>query len=181
MNLAGTAWVLGDNVSTDEIVPGRYLGVDDPAELARQAFEGAAPGLVDRIAQGDILVGGANFGTGSSREQAPRAIRAAGFGAIVAASFARIFFRNCVNVGLPVFWSPEAAADVAEGDRVEINPEAGQIVNVTQGAVHRAAPLPPFVREIVASGGLSAYASQRLGGSLVPAGEVPSGEGGRAS
>ena len=181
MILAGTAWVLGDNVSTDEIMPGRYLGVDDPAELARHAFEGAAPGLVDRIARGDILVGGANFGTGSSREQAPRAIRAAGFGAIVAATFARIFFRNCVNVGLPVFWSPEAAAGVAEGDRLEIDPEAGQIVNVAQGAAHLVAPLPPFVREIVVSGGLSAYARQRLGGSLVPAGEGPSEEGGRGS
>ena len=168
MIVAGTVWKLGDNVSTDEIVPGRYLGEDDPAELARHVFESAAPGLGGRITRGDILVAGANFGTGSSREQAPKAIRAAGFGAIVAASFARIFFRNCVNVGLPVFWSPEAAAFADEGDRIEIDSEGGEIVNITKAATHAVAPLPPFVRSIVSAGGLGAYATQRLGGPLVP-------------
>ena len=167
MILAGSAWILGDNVSTDEILPGKYMGLADNAELASHALETGAPGLVGQIERGDILVGGRNFGTGSSRQQAPIALREAGFGAVVAASFARIFFRNCINVGLPVFFSAAAAEAAQEGDRLEIDTEAGVIRNVTQGSEQMVAPLPPFARELVAAGGLVRYASARLGQRLV--------------
>ena len=165
--LAGSAWMLGDNVSTDEILPGQYMGLTDPTELATHALETGAPGLVGRIERGDILIGGRNFGTGSSRQQAPIALREAGFGAVVAASFARIFFRNSINVGLPVFFSVEAADEADDGDRLEINTEVGVIRNVTQGTEHVVPPLPPFARELVAAGGLIRYAAARLGQPLV--------------
>ncbi|MEZ5098621.1 MAG: 3-isopropylmalate dehydratase small subunit [Thermoleophilia bacterium] len=164
----GAAWILGDNVSTDEILPGRYMGLTDLAALGRHALEGVVPGLPARIAPGDVLVGGRNFGTGSSREQAPVALREAGFGAIVAASFARIFFRNCLNVGLPVLWSPTAAAEAREGDRLLIDPASGTIRNVTRGTEHVVPPLPAFAQAIVAGGGLMPYARARLGRTLVP-------------
>ncbi|MEZ5102810.1 MAG: 3-isopropylmalate dehydratase small subunit [Thermoleophilia bacterium] len=163
--IEGAAWILGDNVSTDEILPGRYMGLTDLAALARHALEGIAPGLPARIAPGDVLVGGRNFGTGSSREQAPVALREAGFGAIVAVSFARIFFRNCLNVGLPVLWS---AAEAREGDRLQIDPGSGTIRNMTRGTEHVVAPLPAFAQAIVAGGGLMPYARGRLGRTLVP-------------
>ena len=168
MILRGTAWKLGDNVSTDEILPGKYMGLADEAALGAHALEGGAPGLVERIAPGDILVGGRNFGTGSSRQQAPIALREAGFGAVVAASFARIFFRNCINVGLPVFFSAAAVGEVEEGELLEIDTEVGMIRNTTQGTEHAVAALPPFARELVAAGGLLRYASGRLGQRLVP-------------
>ncbi len=168
MILAGSAWTLGDNVSTDEILPGKYMAVSDEAELATHALEGGAPGLVEQVERGDILVGGRNFGTGSSRQQAPIALREAGFGAVVAASFARIFFRNCVNVGLPVFFSAEAAGATRQGDRLEIDTEVGVIRNVTRDTEHAVPPLPPFARELVAAGGLLEYARGRLGQPLVP-------------
>ena len=169
MMLRGAAWTLGDNVSTDEILPGSYMGLTDNAELASHALETGAPGLVERIERGDILVGGRNFGTGSSRQQAPIALREAGFGAVVAASFARIFFRNCINVGLPVFFSADAAGEVQQGDTIEIDTEVGVIRNTTRGTEHSVPALPPFARDLVAAGGLVAYASQRLGQPLVPA------------
>ena len=168
MIIAGAAWTFGNNVSTDEIVPGRYLGAG-LEELARHVFESGAPGLAERMRVGDIVVGAANFGTGSSREQAPIALREAGFGAVVAASFARIFYRNCINIGLPVFWSAEAAADVAEGDRLEIDTEAGTIRNATREREYHVTPLPSFVQGIVEAKGLVEYARSRLGQSLVPA------------
>lgn len=171
--IEGAAWKLGDNVSTDEILPGRYMGLTDLAELGRHALEGGAPGLVARIAPGDVLVAGRNFGTGSSREQAPVALREAGFGAVVAASFARIFFGNCLNVGLPVLWSPAAAAEAIEGDRLAIDPASGTIRNVTRGTEHVVAPLPAFGQAIVAAGGLMPYARARLGRSLVPGADGP--------
>ena len=115
-------------------------------------------------------MGGRNFGTGSSRQQAPIALREAGFGAIVAVSFARIFFRNSINVGLPVFFSVEAASEAQQGDQLEIDTEVGVIRNLTRDAQYSVAPLPPFARELVAAGGLLPYAAQRLGQPLVPEG-----------
>ena len=168
MIVAGNAWTLGDNVSTDEILPGKYMGLTDDAELATHALEGGAPGLVAQITRGDILVGGRNFGTGSSRQQAPIALREAGFGAVVAASFARIFFRNAINVGVPVFFSAAAAGEVTQGDLLEIDTEVGVIRNRTQETEHEVPPLPPFARDLVAAGGLLRYASGRLGQPLVP-------------
>jgi 3-isopropylmalate/(R)-2-methylmalate dehydratase small subunit len=168
----GAVWTLDDNVSTDEILPGKYMGVTDLKELGSHALEGGAPGLVEQIGPGDILVGGRNFGTGSSRQQAPIALREAGFGAVVAASFARIFYRNSINVGLPVFFSAEAAGEAQQGDRLEIDTEVGVIKNLTRDTRYDVAPLPPFARALVAAGGLLPYAAQRLGQPLVPA-EAP--------
>jgi 3-isopropylmalate dehydratase small subunit len=165
--VAGCAWILGDDVSTDEILPGRFMAAS-LHELGRNALGGCAPGLVERIEPGDILVAGRNFGTGSSRQQAPVALREAGFGAVVAASFARIFFRNCVNVGLPVAWSAEAAADARDGDRIEVDTAAGIVRNRSREREYHVPPLPPFVRDVIQAGGLRAHARGRLGRSLVP-------------
>ena len=168
--MSGRAWKVGDNVSTDEILPGRYMALADDAELAAHVLEGVSPAIAAAVQPGDVLVAGANFGTGSSRQGAPRAIRAAGFSAVVAGSFARIFFRNCVNIGLPVVWSPEAAAGIADGDVVEVDAVAGTIRNVTAGAEWQVPPLPDFVRLIAEAGGLAEYAGARLraGLPLVP-------------
>lgn len=177
MILTGSAWTLGDNISTDEILPGKYMGVADDVELASHALEGADPSLAGRIERGDILVGGRNFGTGSSRQQAPIALREAGFGAVVAASFARIFFRNSINVGLPVFFSERAAGEIEQGDRIEIDTEVGVIRNLNSTIEYPVAPLPAFARELVAAGGLLPYASERLGQPLV---DAPESSGGRS-
>ena len=173
MIIRGAVWKLGDNVSTDEILPGKYMGIDQD-KLAVHALEGAVPGLVSRIKPGDILVGGRNFGTGSSRQQAAIALREAGFGAVVSSSSARIFFRNCINVGLPVLWSSDVVTHTQEGDQLEIDTEAGVISNTTRETQYTVAPLPPFARQIVSAGGLLSYASARLGKSLVPT--EPEGE-----
>ena len=168
--MSGRAWKVGDNVSTDEILPGRYMALADDAELAVHVLEGVSPAIAAAVRPGDILVAGANFGTGSSRQGAPRAIRAAGFSAVVASSFARIFFRNCVNIGLPVLWSPGAAAGIADGDEVEIDSVAGTIRDLTSGSEWSVPPLPDFVRLIAEAGGLAEYAGARLraGLPLVP-------------
>ncbi len=164
----GHARLVGDDVSTDEILPGRYMTSSDPAVLARHALEGVAPHFAERVTAGDILVAGRNFGTGSSRESAPRALQLAGFGAVIATSFARIFFRNCINIGLPVFWVAAATSQFAEGDEVEIAPATGRIANRTTGIEVLAQPLPAFVLEISRHGGLVDYAKSRIGEPLVP-------------
>jgi len=164
--MSGRAWKIGDNVSTDEILPGRYLNVTDAAELALHALEGVSPAIAAGIRTGDVLVAGANFGTGSSREGAPRAIKAAGCSAIVATSFARIFFRNCVNIGLPAVWSPAAAAGIEDGHEVAIDATAGLIHNLTTGHEWSVPPVPDFVRLIAEAGGLAEYARARLAAGL---------------
>ena len=168
MILKGTVWKLQDNISTDEILPGKYMGLTDYSQLASHALEGVAPGLIEQIGSGDILVGGRNFGTGSSRQQAPIALREAGFGAVIAASFARIFFRNSINVGLPVLFSAAASEEAHQKDLIEIDTEVGLIRNITQKKEYSVSPLPGFAREIVMAGGLLEYASRRLGQPLVP-------------
>ena len=168
----GAAWCLGDNVSTDEILPGRYMTVSEPAELGRHALAGIDGWPRDGVRDGDILVAGANFGTGSSREAAPRALKYAGFAAVVAESFARIFYRNCINIGLPVFWSEGVRDFVQPGDRLAVDASRGVIVNRGSGATLVCEPLPPFVLEIVEHDGLAEYARSRIGGTLL---ETPGG------
>lgn len=167
MTIIGAAWCLGDDVSTDEILPGRYMGLEEGPELGVHALEGIAPDVIAAMSRGDILVAGQNFGTGSSRESAPRALRAAGFSAVVAESFARIFYRNCINIGLTALWCDGVAASVGDRDRLVIDPAASRLTNESTGAVLAIAPLSAFAQGIVDAGGLVAYARARTGRSLV--------------
>lgn len=164
MNLTGTAWKYGDDVDTDVILPARYLNTSDPLELAKHCLEDLDPAFAARISPGDLLVAGKNFGCGSSREHAPIAIKAAGISAVVARSFARIFYRNAFNMGLPIFEAPEAVDGIETGDRLEVDLERGILRNATRGTEHRFAPIPPFMQELVAAGGLLPYTIARRRG-----------------
>jgi len=161
--LKGRAFKFGDDINTDEIIPARYLNTSDPKELAKHVMEDADPEFPKKVQKGDVIVAGKNFGCGSSREHAPIAIKAAGVSAVIAKSFARIFYRNAINIGLPIFESPEAVEGIEEGDVVEINPETGVIKNLTKGTEYRATPIPPDIRKIMEAGGLMEYAKQKLG------------------
>lgn len=165
--ISGQVREIGAHISTDEILPGRYMSATDPAVLAVHAFEGLDPTVREKLNPGDILVTGENFGTGSSREAAPRALQAAGFAAIVAESFARIFFRNCINIGLPVFWLPDARVSFHDGEMIEIDTTNGVIRNLSRGAEARSQPVPAFIQALVEHGGLIEYAKTRIGQSLV--------------
>ncbi len=147
------AWKFGDDVDTDAIIPGRFLTINDPKELAKHAFEGVRPDF--RPSTGDVVVAGENFGCGSSREHAPLALKGAGIKCVIAKSFARIFFRNSINIGLAMLECREADR-IADGDILEI--EGNTIKNLTRGETYEAAPLPGFLAEIVESGGLIEYA-----------------------
>jgi 3-isopropylmalate/(R)-2-methylmalate dehydratase small subunit len=147
----------GSNVNTDEIIPARYLNSSDPQELAKHAMEDIDAGFVKNMKRGDIIVAENNFGCGSSREHAPLAIKAAGVSAVIAKSFARIFFRNAINIGLPILESSEAVEKIQSGDVVELNLEAGRIKNVTKNEVYQAQPFPEFMRKIINKGGLINY------------------------
>jgi 3-isopropylmalate/(R)-2-methylmalate dehydratase small subunit len=159
--MKGKATKFGDNVDTDMIIPARWLVTTDPAEMAAHAFEDVRPGWPGEVGEGDILVAGENFGCGSSREHAPIAIKAAGISCVIAASFARIFYRNAFNIGLPVLESAEASAGIDEGDLVEVDAASGAITNRTKQQVHQSKPIPQFMRELVAAGGLMAYHAKR--------------------
>jgi 3-isopropylmalate/(R)-2-methylmalate dehydratase small subunit len=161
----GKAWVYGDNVDTDIIIPARYLTTIDEQALAAHALEDLDPSFTQGVRPGDVLVAGANFGCGSSREHAPVALRGAGVAAVVAASFARIFFRNAINTGLTIATCPEAATHTSTGDEVEVDAEAGIVRNVTRGLTWKSEPLPEFVLEIVRSGGLVPWVRERVGAS----------------
>ncbi len=160
--LRGRVHRYGDNVNTDEIIPARYLNSTSEAELASHCMEDIDAEFVKKVAPGDLIVGGANFGCGSSREHAPIAIKGAGVSAVIAASFARIFFRNAINIGLPVLVAPEAAAAAKSGEELEVDLTAGRIRNLTQGTEYQAAPFPPFLQELIAAGGLMAHVGKRL-------------------
>lgn len=155
--LRGKTWTFGDDLDTDAILPARYMNVPDPRELARHCMEDADPDFVKKISPGDIIVAGKNFGCGSSREHAPLAIKAAGIACVIAANFARIFYRNAINIGLPILESPEAAAFLKEGCTVEVNLQNGEITELNSGRKFNAAPFPPFMQEIMARGGLIGY------------------------
>ncbi|MCD8349355.1 MAG: 3-isopropylmalate dehydratase small subunit [Planctomycetaceae bacterium] len=158
----GRAWVYGDNIDTDVIIPARYLTHADPAELGKHCMEDIDTSFAAEVKPGDIVVGGANFGCGSSREHAPLAFMGAGVAAIVAASYARIFFRNSLNVGLPILECPEIVGKVNKGDIIKVDLASGQIVNETSGQTFQAQPFPEFLSELVQAGGLVEYAKRRL-------------------
>ena len=155
--LHGKAWRFGNDVDTDLIIPARYLNTSDPKELAAHCMEDADPGFAAKVKPGEIIAAGKNFGCGSSREHAPISIKAAGVSCVIAASFARIFFRNAINIGLPILESPEASRSIAEGDQVEVDLDTGKITNLTKGETYQAAAFPPFMQELIDAGGLIEY------------------------
>ena len=154
MKLQGTVWKFGDDVDTDLIIPARFLNSFDKDELAQNCFADVRPGFMHLISPGDIIVAGKNFGSGSSREHAPLAIKAAGISVIIAESFARIFYRNAINIGLPILESAEAASSLQEGSMVSVDLAAGEIVNTDTGEQFVAKPIPSFMRAIIEAGGL---------------------------
>ncbi len=156
------AHVYGDNVDTDVIIPARYLTSTEPEELARNCMEDIDAGFVERVELGDVMVGGRNFGSGSSREHAPIAIKGSGISVIVAESFARIFFRNAINVGLPIVECPGVTEGAETGDVFRVNLDAGTVENVTKGRAFSATPLPPFMQEILDAGGLMPWVARSL-------------------
>jgi 3-isopropylmalate/(R)-2-methylmalate dehydratase small subunit len=162
MNLHGKAWKFGDNVDTDQIIPARYLVTSDPEELAQHCLEDTSPEFNKKVSIGDVIVGLRNFGCGSSREHAPIAIKGAGVSAIVAKSFARIFYRNSINIGLPLF-ETDAAERIEQNDILELNPATGEIKNLTKEETYQAQPLPPFAQDIMAAGGLMKYVAKQKG------------------
>lgn len=157
MKVSGKAHVYGDNVDTDVIIPARYLNTPDAQELAQHCLEDLDATFASRIARGDILVAGRNFGCGSSREHAPLAIKTCGVSCVIAATFARIFYRNALNIGLPIVECPDAAAAIRAGDAVAVDFDTGVITDETTGRTFRSEPFPPFMQELIAAGGLAAY------------------------
>jgi len=162
MTLRGRAHTFGDHVDTDQIIPAQYLVTTDPIELAKHCMETADEDFVKRVKEGDIMIAGINFGCGSSREHAPISIRGAGVTCIIAKSFARIFFRNSINLGLPVLECPEAVDAIHAGDEVDVDLETGTIRNLTTEATFKAKPFEPFMMEILESGGLIEYTKRKL-------------------
>lgn len=162
MKFKGTVHKFGDNVDTDVIIPARYLNTGDPRELAKHCMEDIDASFAARVSAGDIIVAGENFGCGSSREHAPIAIKASGVKCVIAASFARIFYRNAFNIGLSIFECPAAAQAIAAGDTVVVDAVTGEIIDETAGERFAAEPLPEFMRELVAAGGLAEYFSLKF-------------------
>ena len=154
MNARGPVFKYGDNIDTDVIIPARYLNTQSAAELASHCMEDIDKTFVTRVKAGDIMVGGENFGCGSSREHAPVAIKASGISCVIAKSFARIFYRNAINIGLPILECPAASKAINEGDTVSINFDTGVITDETTGQTFQAAPFPPFTHNFPAPGGL---------------------------
>ncbi len=163
MKFHGTAHRYGRDIDTDVIIPARYLNTSIPEELAKHCMEDLDAEFVSKIEFGDILVAEENFGCGSSREHAPISIRAAGVSVVIAKSFARIFYRNAINTGLPIMEAPEAVDGISMGDEVEVDADAGIIVNKTTGQTFRAQPFPPFIKDIIEKGGLIEATKGRMG------------------
>ncbi len=159
--MKGRVWKFGDNIDTDLIIAARYLNTSDPEELAKHIMEDADPDFVNKLNSGDIIVAGENFGCGSSREHAPIALKSAGVGAVVAQSFARIFYRNAFNMGLMIF-EIEDSSKIDEGDVISIDIEKGVVVNETKDESYKFTPIPPFMQELVDAGGLIEYAKKEL-------------------
>jgi 3-isopropylmalate/(R)-2-methylmalate dehydratase small subunit len=157
MKAHGTVHKYGDNVDTDVIIPARYLNSSDPAELAKKCMEDIDPDFVGRVKAGDIIVANKNFGCGSSREHAPIAIKAAGISCVIAETFARIFFRNSINIGLPIIECAEAANAIEAGDEVEIDFDNGKIFNITKGTSYQGQAFPEFMQKIIKAEGLINY------------------------
>ncbi len=159
--ITGKAWVYGDDVNTDYILPGRYMELTDPKEMAKHAMEGIDPKFLGGVKPGDIVVGGRNFGCGSSREHAPLALHYSGVSCVLAESYARIFYRNAINIGLPALECPGITAAVATGDQLEVDLSGGTVVNKTRGKNLSFTPLPPFMLEVLNAGGLVPYLKGR--------------------
>ncbi|MEI6500393.1 MAG: 3-isopropylmalate dehydratase small subunit [Armatimonadota bacterium] len=162
MSIQGKAHKFGDHVDTDVIIPARYLGSTDPDELAAHCMEDIDTEFIKKVQPGDVMVAGRNFGCGSSREHAPIAIKAAGVSVVIAATFARIFYRNSLNIGFPIIESPEAAAGINDGDEVAVDLAAGTIKNLTTGAEFTFAPLVGAAQDLIRAGGLVEWTKQKL-------------------
>lgn len=160
--MRGRVWKYGANINTDVIIPGRYCHITDPKELAKYCMADLDPEFVNKITPGDIVVAGGNFGCGSSREVAPVSIKASGIAAVIAPSFARIFYRNAINIGFPIFENTQAYEEIQEGDEVEIDPDTGVIRDLTRGTEYQAKGFPPFLQQIMSRGGLVGYAEDQL-------------------
>lgn len=156
METKGKVFRYGDNVDTDVIIPARYLNTPDAYELAKHCMEDLDSAFVDRVQKGDVIVAGWNFGCGSSREHAPLVIKTCGTGCVIAKSFARIFYRNAINIGMPILECEQAADEIGEGDIVRVDFDSGIITDLTTGKVYRAQPFPPFIQNIIQKGGLLA-------------------------
>lgn len=154
MNAHGKVHRYGDNIDTDVIIPARYLNTADHKELAFHCMEDIDKEFTKKVKEGDIIAAGANFGCGSSREHAPIAIKASGISCVIASTFARIFYRNAINIGLPILECKEAAEDIDDGDELDIDFDTGVITNVTKGRTYKAEPFPDFIKEIISAGGL---------------------------
>ena len=155
-NANGSVFKYPDNVDTDVIIPARHLNTQDAKELAAHCMEDIDKDFINNVKDGDIMVGGWNFGCGSSREHAPLAIKTAGISVVIAKSFARIFYRNSINIGLPIMECPEAVDAIGAGDTVSVNFDTGVITDVTKGTTYQAEPFPPFIKDMIARGGLMA-------------------------
>jgi 3-isopropylmalate/(R)-2-methylmalate dehydratase small subunit len=162
MLIRGKIWRFGNDIDTDVIIPARYLNISEPQELAKHVMEGVDRDFPHKVKTGDIIVAGKNFGCGSSREHAPIAIKAAGIQAVIAKSFARIFYRNAFNIGLPIFESSEASEKIQEADMIEIDADRGIIRNITKQKEYKANPIPKFMQELIAAGGLVEWTKNKL-------------------
>jgi 3-isopropylmalate/(R)-2-methylmalate dehydratase small subunit len=162
--MAGVAWKVGDDIDTDVIIPACYLNVSTAEELAQHCLEGVAPRFASEVSPGDVIVAGENFGCGSSREHAPLAISGSGVSCVIAKSFARIFYRNAINTGLPILECPEVVEEAEQGDELEVDLEAGRITNLRTQQTYRTSPFPRFILSIIEAGGLIPYTARRLGG-----------------
>lgn len=160
--LHGKAWKVGHDVDTDLIIAARYLNSSDPEHLASHCLEDLIPKLGEKVKPGDVLVAGRNFGCGSSREHAPVAIKHAGFSCVIAENYARIFYRNAINIGLPIIVAPEAARLIKEGDSLEVDPGNGIIKNLTTGEQYKGEPFPAFMQEILEKGGVVPYIAEKV-------------------
>ena len=167
MKFNGKVHKFGADIDTDAIIPARYLNTIDPDELAKHCMEDADADFVKKVRHGDVIVADKNFGCGSSREHAPIAIKAAGISCVIAKSFARIFYRNSFNMGLPILESSEAADSISAGDEIEVDTDSGIILNKTSGRSFNARPIPPFMRELIAAGGLMAYVKAKKEGAAL--------------
>jgi len=166
LKLKGKVHKFGANVDTDAIIPARYLNTTDAGELAKHCMEAIIPDFWSRVEPGDVIVADSNFGCGSSREHAPLAIKAAGISCVIAKSFARIFFRNAINIGLPLLECVDAVDNTGEGDIIEVDLAKGEITNLTNGKTFVARPYPEFMMGIIAAGGLIEYTKKKLAGGL---------------
>jgi 3-isopropylmalate/(R)-2-methylmalate dehydratase small subunit len=157
MKITGKAWKYGDNINTDYMLPGRYMELTDPIEMAKHAMEGIDPKFVPNVRKGDIVIAGTNFGCGSSREHSPLALKYAGIGCIIAESYARIFYRNAINVGLPALECLNITKAVEQGDLLDLDLSEGTVFNITRGTELKFIPLPSFMLEVLNAGGLVPY------------------------